>query len=102
MTATDQQQYDVGGVMLDRPFKIRRLGHFGLHFSRRQVLPHSGVWEIVESDGPAQVQVKTYAEPWITQSNRDAIGGFCTIHHQCGVADLTCPVAFLDRAIDVP
>ena len=23
------EQYDVGGVLLDRPFKIRRLGHFG-------------------------------------------------------------------------
>jgi len=34
MTTTSQQQYDVGGVMLDRPFKIRRLGHFGLHLER--------------------------------------------------------------------
>ena len=24
-----KQKYDVGGVLLDRPFKIRRLGHFG-------------------------------------------------------------------------
>ncbi len=24
-----KEQYDVGGVLLDRPFKIRRLGHFG-------------------------------------------------------------------------
>ena len=24
-----QDSFDVGGVMLDRPFKIRRLGHFG-------------------------------------------------------------------------
>jgi glyoxalase/bleomycin resistance protein/dioxygenase superfamily protein len=23
------RKYDVGGVLLDRPFKIRRLGHFG-------------------------------------------------------------------------
>ena len=23
------QKYDVGGLLLDRPFKIRRLGHFG-------------------------------------------------------------------------
>jgi hypothetical protein len=23
--------YDVGGVLLDRPFKIRRLGHFGFN-----------------------------------------------------------------------
>ncbi|HEY8580087.1 MAG TPA: VOC family protein, partial [Beijerinckiaceae bacterium] len=27
--APQEQKYDVGGVMLDRPFKIRRLGHFG-------------------------------------------------------------------------
>ena len=24
-----QTKFDVGGVMLDRPFKILRLGHFG-------------------------------------------------------------------------
>ena len=23
------QRYNVGGILLDRPFKIRRLGHFG-------------------------------------------------------------------------
>jgi catechol 2,3-dioxygenase-like lactoylglutathione lyase family enzyme len=28
-----QQKFDVGGVLLDRPFKIRRLGHFGLDLS---------------------------------------------------------------------
>ena len=26
-----QRKYSVGGVLLDRPFKIRRLGHFGLN-----------------------------------------------------------------------
>jgi len=26
-----QKKYSVGGVLLDRPFKIRRLGHFGLN-----------------------------------------------------------------------
>jgi catechol 2,3-dioxygenase-like lactoylglutathione lyase family enzyme len=32
VTATDQRtRYDVGGVLYDRPFKVRRLGHFGLH-----------------------------------------------------------------------
>jgi catechol 2,3-dioxygenase-like lactoylglutathione lyase family enzyme len=31
MTTTVQAQYDVGGVLLDRPFKIRRLGHFGFN-----------------------------------------------------------------------
>lgn len=30
MTSTGQR-YNVGGVMLDRPFKIRRLGHFGFN-----------------------------------------------------------------------
>ena len=30
MTTTGQK-YNVGGVMLDRPFKIRRLGHFGFN-----------------------------------------------------------------------
>jgi catechol 2,3-dioxygenase-like lactoylglutathione lyase family enzyme len=28
---TSQATYDVGGVLLERPFKIRRLGHFGLN-----------------------------------------------------------------------
>ena len=27
-------KYDVGGVLLDRPFKIRRLGHFGLNLTK--------------------------------------------------------------------
>jgi catechol 2,3-dioxygenase-like lactoylglutathione lyase family enzyme len=27
-------RYDVGGVLLDRPFKIRRLGHFGFNLTR--------------------------------------------------------------------
>src|SRR5215467_13705132 len=31
MTTTTQTRFDVGGVMLDRPFKIRRLGHFGFN-----------------------------------------------------------------------
>jgi catechol 2,3-dioxygenase-like lactoylglutathione lyase family enzyme len=29
--ALQTKQYNVGGVMLDRPFKIRRLGHFGFN-----------------------------------------------------------------------
>lgn len=29
--ANDQGKYDVGGVLMDRPFKIRRLGHFGIN-----------------------------------------------------------------------
>lgn len=31
MTTTVQTKHDVGGVLLDRPFKIRRLGHFGFN-----------------------------------------------------------------------
>lgn len=31
MTTTAQTKYDVGGLLLDRPFKIRRLGHFGFN-----------------------------------------------------------------------
>ncbi|TMK05904.1 MAG: extradiol dioxygenase, partial [Alphaproteobacteria bacterium] len=27
-------RYDVGGVLLERPFKIRRLGHFGFNFDK--------------------------------------------------------------------
>ena len=32
--AANGQRYNVGGVMLDRPFKIRRLGHFGFNMDR--------------------------------------------------------------------
>ena len=31
MDGTGVQKFNVGGVMLDRPFKIRRLGHFGFN-----------------------------------------------------------------------
>src|SRR4051812_19909390 len=30
-TIENQAKFDVGGVLLDRPFKVRRLGHFGLN-----------------------------------------------------------------------
>jgi len=33
MVATASQLYNVGGVMLQRPFKVRRLGHVGFHFT---------------------------------------------------------------------
>jgi len=33
MTATANQLYSVGGVLLERPFKVRRLGHVGLNFT---------------------------------------------------------------------
>jgi catechol 2,3-dioxygenase-like lactoylglutathione lyase family enzyme len=33
MAATQEQLYNVGGVQLERPFKVRRLGHVGFHFS---------------------------------------------------------------------
>ncbi|HEX6513395.1 MAG TPA: VOC family protein [Chloroflexota bacterium] len=32
-TTPAQQKFDVGGVLLLRPFKVRRLGHFGLHLT---------------------------------------------------------------------
>ena len=28
------ERFDVGGVLLDQPFKIRRLGHFGINLTR--------------------------------------------------------------------
>jgi catechol 2,3-dioxygenase-like lactoylglutathione lyase family enzyme len=34
MTTTTPQRFDVGGVLLPRPFKIRRFGHFGLNLDR--------------------------------------------------------------------
>jgi len=33
-TTLTSTKYDVGGVLLDRPFKIRRLGHFGFNVER--------------------------------------------------------------------
>ena len=31
MATTQQKEYSVGGVLMPRPFKIRRLGHFGFN-----------------------------------------------------------------------
>lgn len=33
MTTKTATKYNIGGVALDRPFKIRRLGHFGFNAS---------------------------------------------------------------------
>ena len=35
-----QPRYDVGGVLLDRPFRIRRLGHFGVNVDRMDEALH--------------------------------------------------------------
>jgi catechol 2,3-dioxygenase-like lactoylglutathione lyase family enzyme len=32
--SSNGQRYDVGGVLLERPFKIRRLGHFGFNINK--------------------------------------------------------------------
>jgi catechol 2,3-dioxygenase-like lactoylglutathione lyase family enzyme len=34
MTTATPKQYEVGGVLLPRPFKVRRLGHIGLNLER--------------------------------------------------------------------
>ena len=34
--AANGQRYNVGGVMLERPFKIRRLGHFGFNIEKME------------------------------------------------------------------
>jgi catechol 2,3-dioxygenase-like lactoylglutathione lyase family enzyme len=34
LTLSSTNRYDVGGVLLERPFKIRRLGHFGFNATR--------------------------------------------------------------------
>lgn len=40
MHATSDRKYNVGGVLLDRPFKVRRLGHVGFNCSRiEQTVP---------------------------------------------------------------
>jgi len=40
MTASVKTKHDVGGVLLDRPFKIRRLGHFGFNTLRMEEATH--------------------------------------------------------------
>ena len=35
MTASTER-FDVGGVLLEQPFKIRRLGHFGFNLSNME------------------------------------------------------------------
>lgn len=49
-TTTGKKQYSVGGVLLDRPFKIRRLGHFGFNSDHMEQAVHFyrdllGFWE---------------------------------------------------------
>ncbi|MEC4679116.1 MAG: VOC family protein, partial [Nitrospirota bacterium] len=36
MTVISQGKFNVGGVLLDRPFKIHRLGHFGFNITRME------------------------------------------------------------------
>src|SRR5829696_8236111 len=40
MAVAQTTKYDVGGVLLDQPFKIRRLGHFGLNVMNRETAAH--------------------------------------------------------------
>ena len=40
MATTKQKTYDVGGVELARPFKIRRLGHFGFNVNHMDASVH--------------------------------------------------------------
>src|SRR5581483_532586 len=40
MATQTATKYDVGGVLLDRPFKIRRLGHFGLNVTDVAPMAH--------------------------------------------------------------
>jgi catechol 2,3-dioxygenase-like lactoylglutathione lyase family enzyme len=37
---TQTRKYNVGGVLLDRPFKLRRLGHFGFNVERMDECAH--------------------------------------------------------------
>src|SRR5690349_14949914 len=36
MNASEKAKYNVGGVVLERPFKIRRLGHFGFNLTKME------------------------------------------------------------------
>ena len=34
------QRYNVGGLLLERPFKVRRLGHFGFNITKLEEARH--------------------------------------------------------------
>lgn len=40
MTTSVKTKFDVGGVLLDRPFKVRRLGHFGFNSLKVEEAAH--------------------------------------------------------------
>src|SRR5688572_9115333 len=40
MAMTKTAKYNVGGILLDRPFKVRRLGHFGFNLSNMDACAH--------------------------------------------------------------
>jgi catechol 2,3-dioxygenase-like lactoylglutathione lyase family enzyme len=61
-------RYDVGGVLLERPFKIRRLGHFGFNFDKleeaREFYGDLLGFTVSEGRFLARALVSERQEPW--------------------------------------
>jgi catechol 2,3-dioxygenase-like lactoylglutathione lyase family enzyme len=76
-------KYDVGGVLLERPFKIRRLGHFGFNFTRLDEALHfyTDILGFVVSD---DINFKNNLPPHLTEGLTHTTGYFTrhgTDHH---------------------
>src|SRR5690606_37726016 len=81
MTTTAETKYDVGGILLDRPFKIRRLGHFGFNCvnmddARRFYIDLLGF----KISDPAGFFIERLSEEQRAQL-KSTVGGFFTRHN---------------------
>ncbi len=66
--ATESRRYDVGGVLLPRPFKLRRLGHFGFNALR----PAEGVEFYTKLLGFKPSDVIDFSKaPWVPKDRPD-------------------------------
>lgn len=81
-----QTKYDVGGVLLDRPFKIRRLGHFGVNVDNVEAGLHfySGLLGFMVSDEidfGARMTPEQRAELGPNASSKGYFTRYGTDHH---------------------
>ena len=74
MTMTATAKFNVGGILLDRPFKVRRLGHFGFNLVN------------LEASAPFYVDLLGFR---ISDPRRDGgfFGRFGSDHHALVIAD---------------
>ena len=81
-----QTRYDVGGVLLDRPFKIRRLGHFGVNVDNVEAALHFysdllGFMVSDEIDFGARMTPEQRAQLGPNASTRGYFTRYGTDHH---------------------